>query len=426
MKYLLKGASVCTTEVMNKKDVLIDNGVIVSIDSTITDEDAFVVDLVGCTIFPGFTDVHVHFREPGFSYKETIKSGSLAAAHGGYTTVCTMPNLKPVPDSINNLKIQKDIIEKDAVIQVIPYGSITKEEKGSVLSDMQEIANDVIAFSDDGVGVQNDAIMLDAMLKAKSLNKLIVAHCEDMQERNNGYIHDGKYAKEHGHIGINSASEWKQVERDIELVKKTGCGYHVCHVSTKESIELIRKAKEDGLDISCETGPHYLILTENDLKEDGRFKMNPPLRTNEDQTALLEGIKDGTIQMIATDHAPHSAEEKSKGLKDSAMGIVGLETAFPVLYTNLVKSGILSLQKLVYLLTDGPNKRFKIEKCIEVGKKADLTVFNLNEEYEIHSDQFFSKGKATPFEGNKVNGKCLLTISNGKIVYSAINGVNNE
>jgi len=362
-------------------------------------------------IFPGFCDVHVHFREPGFSYKETIKSGSLSAARGGYTAVCTMPNLNPVPDSIENLKLQTDIIIRDAIINVYPYASITVNEAGNELSDMDNLAKDAIAFSDDGKGVQSDDMMREAMKRAKALDKIIVAHCEVNSLLKGGYIHDGVYAKQHNHRGICSASEYEQIARDIELVKEIGCKYHVCHISTKESVALIRQAKRDGVDITCETGPHYLVLDDSDLQEDGRFKMNPPLRSKEDREALIEGIIDGTIDMIATDHAPHSAEEKSKGLEKSAFGIVGLETALPVLYTKLVKTGIVTINKLVDLLCVNPRKRFGIP----LGD--DFTVWDLNEEFTVDPNEFLSLGRATPFTGEKLNGRCILTVCNGEVVY---------
>jgi len=364
-------------------------------------------------IFPGFCDVHVHFREPGFSYKETMASGSLASARGGYTAVCTMPNLKPVPDSVPNLKLQLDIIEDSACIHVYPYGSITVEEKGEALADLEGMAPNVIAFSDDGRGVQSDDMMKQAMLRAKALGKMIVAHCEVNDLLRGGYIHDGEYAAAHGHRGICSESEWAQIARDLELIRETGCAYHVCHISTKESVELIRRAKAEGLNVTCETGPHYLVMDDSDLQEEGRFKMNPPLRSREDREALVAGILDGTIDMIATDHAPHSAEEKSRGLEKSAFGVVGIETAFPILYTYLVKPGILSMDRLIDLLVVNPRKRFGIS----LG--CDYSVWNLEEEYEIDPKDFLSMGKATPFEGWKVCGKCLATVCDGKIVYKA-------
>ena len=364
------------------------------------------------TVFPGFCDVHVHFREPGFSYKETIASGSYASARGGYTDVCTMPNLNPVPDTPEHLKVQTDIIKRDSVINVYPYGTITMMQAGEQLSDMEGMAKNVIAFSDDGRGVQSAELMEQAMLKAKSLGKMIVAHCEVNSLLNGGYIHDGVYAKAHGHRGICSASEYEQIARDIELVKKTGVSYHVCHISTKESVDIIRKAKAEGVDITCETGPHYLVLDDSHLKEHGRFKMNPPLRGIEDRLALVEGLVDGTIDMIATDHAPHSAEEKSLGLEKSPFGITGIETAFPVLYTGLVKTDIISLEKLVELLAIAPRKRFGIPFG------DSFTVWDLEKSFTLDSNDLVSMGKATPFEGMTLNGECVMTYVNGKAVYT--------
>ena len=362
-------------------------------------------------VFPGFCDVHVHFREPGFSYKETIKSGSLAAARGGCTAVCTMPNLSPVPDSAENLQMQLDIIERDAVINVYPYASITVEQKGRVLSDLDGMADKCIAFSDDGRGVQSEALMRSAMEKAKALDKMIVAHCEVNDLLHGGYIHDGEYAKAHGHRGICSESEYMQVKRDIRLAKEIGCAYHVCHISAKETVEAIRKAKAEGVNITCETAPHYLVMDDSDLQEDGRFKMNPPLRSAADREALVEGIKDGTIDMIATDHAPHSAEEKAKGLSDSAFGIVGIETAFPLLYTKLVKTGEITLEKLIELMAVNPRKRFGIP----MGN--DFSVWDLSKEFTVDPEEFLSKGRATPLTGMKLFGRNLLTVKDGKTVY---------
>lgn len=365
------------------------------------------------SVFPGFCDVHVHFREPGFSYKETIASGSLASAHGGYTDVCTMPNLNPVPDSAANLAVQQKLIAESAVIHVHPFGAITVGEKGETLADLDGMAPNAIGFSDDGRGVQDREMMKAAMLEAKRLGKIITAHCEDNSLLRGGYIHDGDYAKAHGHRGICSESEWGPIARDLELVKETGCAYHVCHISTKESVDIIRKAKAEGLNVTCETGPHYLILDDSCLQEEGRFKMNPPLRDKTDREALIEGLLDGTIDMIATDHAPHSAEEKAKGLEKSAFGIVGIESAFQLLYTYLVKPGVLSMEKLVQLLTVNPRNRFGIPFT------NDFTVWNLEAEETVNPEEFLSMGKATPFAGWKVNGKCLLTVCNGKTVYSA-------
>ena len=382
-----------------------------SIGASVACADLSVFNSSRYAIFPGFCDVHVHFREPGFSYKETMESGSKASARGGYTAVCTMPNLKPVPDSVENLQQQLDIIEKSACIHVYPYGSITVEEKGEVLADLEGMAPNAIAFSDDGRGVQSDDMMKQAMLRAKALGKMIVAHCEVNDLLRGGYIHDGDYAKAHGHRGICSESEWAQIARDLALVRETGCSYHVCHISTKESVDLIRKAKAEGLDVTCETGPHYLVMDDSDLQEEGRFKMNPPLRGKEDREALLAGILDGTIDMIATDHAPHSAEEKGKGLAGSAFGVVGIETAFPILYTYLVKENIITLQKLIELLAINPRTRFGIPMG------ADYTVWDLEKEYTIDPANFLSMGKATPFAGWKCQGECKMTICDGNVVY---------
>ena len=372
------------------------SGTVVKTDERqiVSDGNGAAISIFNGIVVPAFCDVHVHLREPGFFYKETIKTGTMAAARGGYTDVFSMPNLNPVPDSVENLKQQLDIIEKDAVIRVHPYASIS------------------IAFSDDGRGVQDREMMREAMLKAKALGKMIVAHCEDNALLFGGYIHDGEYAKAHGHRGICSESEWGPIKRDIELLKETGASYHVCHVSTKESVELIRKAKAEGVDITCETGPHYLVLDDSDLQEDARFKMNPPLRSKEDREALIEGILDGTIDMIATDHAPHSAEEKGRGLEKSLMGVVGLETAFAVMYTEFVKTGKMTLEKLVELMAINPRKRFGLPAT------DDFCVFDVSEEYEIDPNEFVSMGKSTPFKGKKVFGKCVLTVCDGKVVYS--------
>ena len=372
------------------------------------------IELNDGIIVPGFVDVHVHLRQPGFSYKETIFSGTRAAARSGYCLVCPMPNLDPAPDCLANLEPQLELIRRDAAIETVPYGTISKGRAGKELSAMEEMAPYVAGFSDDGSGVQNDDLMRAAMKKAKRLGKIIAAHCEDNSLLHGGYIHDGEYAKLHGHKGISSESEWRQIARDLELVRETGCAYHVCHISTKESVELIRRAKAEGLDVTCETGPHYLVLTDMDLQEDGRFKMNPPLRGKEDQQALLEGILDGTVDMIATDHAPHSAEEKAKGLAGSAMGITGLETAFPILYTKLVRTGVLTLEKLIELMAINPRKRFGFPL-----REDDFAVWDLNTEYAIDPAQFCSMGKSTPFTGEKVYGRCLLNVCGGKAVWQA-------
>ena len=409
MKALLKNAMMYINGEFKKQNMLLDGASLSIFKGDLSRIDFPVIDNIA--IFPGFCDVHVHFREPGFCYKETIKSGSLAAARGGYTAVCTMPNLIPPPDSKENLKPQLEAINRDAVIAVYPYGTITKAQAGIELSNMEEIASDVIGFSDDGKGVQTEELMIAAMKKAKSLGKMIVAHCEDNSLLNGGYIHDGEYARAHGHRGICSESEYGPIERDLKLVKDTGCKYHVCHVSAKESVEAIRRAKANGIDVTAETGPHYLVLCDLDLKEEGRFKMNPPLRSHEDRDALIAGILDGTIDVIATDHAPHSEEEKSRGLEKSMMGVVGIETAFPIMYTYLVKKGIITLEKLIELLSVNPRERFGIKS------DAGFTVWELESEYEIDPDEFLSKGKSTPFTGMRVKGTCLTTVYDGKIAY---------
>ena len=417
MATIFSGATVYTENGFKNADILVDNGSIVSVGESLDFSGCTVIDCSNKYIFPGFTDVHVHFREPGLSYKETIKSGSLAAARGGYTSVCTMPNLKPAPDSYENLRQQLDIIDKDALIKVYPYGTITKGQAGEELSDMSAMAQYVIGFSDDGRGVQSDDMMLDAMKTAKALDKMIVAHCEVNDLLRGGYIHDGEYARKNGHRGICSESEWMQIARDIELVKKTGVSYHVCHISAKESVDVIRKAKAEGVDITCETGPHYLVMNDSQLQEDGRFKMNPPIRSEEDRIALVTGILDGTVDMIATDHAPHSAEEKGRGLEKSLMGIVGLETSFPVMYTDLVRTGVITLEKLIDLMSVNPAERFGLEAGIKEGRSADFCVFDLENEYVINPDDFVSMGKATPFTGKHVYGRCVATVCSGNIVY---------
>ena len=396
--------------IMKKQDVVFDGVSLSDFDGdTSSFSNSEIFDNIA--ILPGFCDVHVHFREPGFCYKETMESGSSAAAHGGYTAVLTMPNLNPAPDSVEGVTEQLTAIRRGASIAVLPYGTITKGSLGCELSDMEEIAPLVAAFSDDGKGVQSDDMMRAAMLKAKSLGKMIVAHCEVNSLLKGGYIHDGEYARAHGHRGICSESEWGQIARDVELLRETGASYHVCHVSTKESVDIIRRAKAEGIDITCETAPHYLTLDDSNLEEDGRFKMNPPLRAAEDREALVAGLLDGTVDMIATDHAPHSFEEKSRGLADSLMGVVGIETAFPVVYTELVKKGVITLEQAVKLLSDNPRARFGITS--DVG----FTVFDLGCEYEIDPERFLSKGRSTPYKGARVYGRCLATVYSGRAVY---------
>ena len=418
MDYILKNAKFFMQGKFQGADISIKDGIIFEISENIIPSDnATVIDCKDYLIFPGFVDVHVHLREPGFFYKETIHSGTMSAARGGYTYVCSMPNLNPVPDSFENLKVQLDIIQKDANVRVKPYAAITKGQNGKELVPMEELSDYVCAFSDDGRGVQSENLMESAMLKVKELDKIIVAHCEDNSLLKGGYIHDGEYAKSHGHKGICSESEYGPIARDIELVRKTGCKYHVCHISTKESVDLIRKAKKDGLDITCETSPTYLLLNDSMLQEDGRFKMNPPIRSEEDRLALIQGLLDGTIDMIATDHAPHSAEEKSKGLEKSAMGVVGLECAFPLLYTYLVKTGILPFERLVQLFHCEPKNRFSLTGGIRVGKKADITIWDMNKKTTVNPDDFLTKGRSTPFKDYEIYGECIMTMVEGKIVY---------
>lgn len=379
--------------------------------------DGTVIDTTGLTVSGGFTDLHVHFREPGYSYKETIRTGSLAAARGGYTTVCTMPNLNPVPDSLRHLDLEQEIIDSDAVIQVLPYASITIGRKGEQLVDFSSLKGRCVAFSDDGSGVQSREMMLKAMEAAADNGCIIAAHCEDNSLLRGGYVHDGAWCHEHGHKGICSESEWGQIKRDLELAELTGCRYHVCHISTAESVDLIRRAKDRGVRVSCETAPHYLALCENDMMEDGRFKMNPPLRSSADRDALIAGLNDGTIDAIATDHAPHSPEEKSKGLEHSAMGISGLETAFPVLYTYLVMSGKVSLQRILEALTSSPRKAFGLPPVLEEGAAADIAIIDTRTEFTIDSSRFLSLGHSTPFEGKRVQGKVLMTLKDGVAVW---------
>lgn len=424
MTLLIKNALCYIDNEFKKSDVLIIDGIITDIGSAIAFDGADrVIDALNkYYLIPGFVDVHTHLRQPGFSYKETIATGSRAGARAGYTVLCTMPNLNPPPDCVDGLKAQTDIIDRDAVISVLPFGTITKGRKGvGELVDFEELADGVVGFSDDGTGVQTEELMEEAMKRCASLGKIISAHCEANELLNGGYIHDGKYCREHGHKGICSESEWVQIERDCRLAEKTGCHYHVCHISTKESVDIIRKAKARGVNVTCETGPHYLTMCDEDLLEEGRFKMNPPLRSREDMNALIEGVIDGTIDVIATDHAPHSAEEKSKGLAGSAMGVVGLETAFGVLNTKLVKTGVISLEKLIYMMSVKPREIFKIPSGkIAVGESAQLALIDADREWTVEPEKFVTMGRATPFEGWKLKGENLLTVYKGETVYEAI------
>ncbi len=421
MSLMIKNATILNGDELKKEDIYIDGCKIVDVKNPIFNIGAEeVIDLKNkYLVIPGFVDVHVHLREPGFSYKETIKTGTMAAASAGYTAVCAMPNLNPVPDCPENLKVEADIIKKDAVIDVFPFASITRGRLGcGECVDFNSLKDLVIGFSDDGAGVQEGKLMREAMQKCAAADSIISAHCEVNSLVNGGYINEGKYCREHGHRGISAESEWREIERDCKLAKETGCRYHVCHVSTKESVEIIRNAKKDGINVTCETAPHYLILTEENLQDKGIFKMNPPLRSKVDRDALIEGLTDGTIDVIATDHAPHSDEEKSKGLRDSAMGVSGIEVAFPVLYTKLVKNGVISLKKLIEMMCINPRRIFGIKGGkIESGYIADLAVLDLDYEWQIKGREFISKGKATPFEGMNVNGKNVMTIKGGRIVY---------
>ena len=420
MSLLLKGGTVYTGDGFVNADVLVDEGRIVSVSPSISQEGASVIELQDQLIVPGFVDVHVHLRQPGFSYKETIYSGTSAAAAGGYTAVCAMPNLKPVPDSVEHLEEELSAIRKDAKVHVYPYGAITVGQKGETMADLAGMAKDVCGFSDDGRGVQSQEMMKAAMAKAKELDKLIVAHCEDESLITPGWaIHDGEFCRSLGLIGNAPESEWKQVERDIDLVREVGCKYHVCHISTKESVELVRRAKAEGLAVTCETGPHYLVLTDMELENDGRYKMNPPIRTAADRDALIAGLLDGTIDCIATDHAPHSAEEKGKGLAGSLNGIVGLETAFPILYTCLVETGIVPLEVILKALCVKPREIFGLPGGkIAEGEVADIAVLDTHRLWTIDPNNFRSLGRATPFAGWGVTAAVAMTIVGGEIVYA--------
>ncbi|MBR2368090.1 MAG: dihydroorotase [Alistipes sp.] len=419
-RIIIKGGTILGSSRQGKADIAIEQERIVEIAENITSTpNDHVIEANGLVVAPAFVDVHVHLREPGFGYKERIATGTMAAARGGYSTVCSMPNLNPVPDSVENLKAQQDIIDRDAKIEVLPYAAITIGRKGEELVDIEALKGKVCAFSDDGSGVQHDKMMEAAMTEAVKHDAIIAAHCEVEELLRGGYIHDGEYARQHGHKGICSESEWGQVERDIELAEKSGCRYHVCHISTKQTVELIRKAKARGVKVTCETGPHYLIFSDIDLQEDARWKMNPPLRSAEDRAALIEGIKDGTIDMIATDHAPHSIEEKSRGLKDSAMGIVGLETAFAALNTHLVRKGIISLDRLVELMSINPRKVFGIEGGLNIGDRADVVIIDTEKEWRVDSRDFYSMGKITMFDGRDMCGDVVMTLHRGNIVYDS-------
>ena len=421
LNVLIKNAQVYYGNTLQKADMLVENGTVVSVGVGIAvSADVPVVDAENLMILPGFADVHVHLREPGFFYKESIATGTQAAAKGGFTLVCSMPNLNPVPDSVENMAVQQEIIDRDAVINVLPYAAITKGEKGGELVDFEALADKCFAFSDDGKGVQKNEMMKEAMLRAKAMGKPIVAHCEDESLLYGGYIHDGEYARLHGHRGICSESEWGQVARDVELVKETGVQYHVCHISTKETVDIVRKAKAAGLKVSCETAPHYLALCDMELKEHGRFKMNPPIRSAADRDALIKGVQDGTIEVIATDHAPHSAEEKEKGLEKSNMGVVGIETSFAAMNTYMVKRGYITMEKLAEVMSINPRKLFGLPHGIRLGEKADFVLVDPDKEWVVNPEEFASKGRYTPFDGVTLYGDVLMTVYNGQTVYNKL------
>lgn len=417
-RVILRGGEIATEKGVISADVVIENGIIAEIGNDIAAKEGDeVIDCHSLTIMSGLVDLHVHLREPGFSAKETIATGTMAAAAGGFTTVCPMPNLNPAPDSVENLEKELELIRRDAKVKVIPYATITRKRYGRELVDFDSMKDSVAGFSDDGSGVQSEEVMRQAMQEAARTNSIIAAHCEIDALLRKGYIHDGEYARLHNHRGICSESEWGQIERDIELAREAGCRYHVCHISTKESVELIRQAKAEGVKITCETAPHYLTMCDMDLQEDGRFKMNPPIRSAEDRDALIAGVQDGTIDVIATDHAPHTAEEKSRGLEFSAMGVVGLETSFAVIYTKLVRAGIISLEKAVEIMSAAPRRIFGIGGGLAVGERADIAIFDLNEKWSVNPAEFKTMGRATPFEGWQLQGRCRMTLVDGEVVY---------
>ena len=418
-KLLIKGGTVVAEGKSRKVDVLVADGKIEAIgESLMADETTEVFDAEGCVVTYGLADVHVHLREPGYSAKETIATGTRAAAHGGVTTVCSMPNLQPAPDAPETIAIEQQMIDEQAVIEVRPFATISKGRARRELAEIEALRPLSVGYSDDGNGIQTEAMMREAMQRIAAVDGIIAAHCEDDSLLHAGYIHDGDYARQHGHKGICSESEWGPIKRDVKLAEEEGCRYHACHISTKESVEIIRTAKAHCNHISCETAPHYLVLCDADLKEEGRFKMNPPLRAAEDRAALIEGIKDGTIEVIATDHAPHTAEEKSRGLKESAMGIVGIETSFAICYTHLVRKGVITIEKLIALMSENPRRIFRLGGAMQVGERADIAVFDITKPYTIDTNEFQSMGKATPFEGEKVYGRCVLTLFNGEKVWS--------
>ena len=417
-KLLLKGGTVVSESVSRKADVLVADGKIAAIGEMLTaDAETEVFDAEGCIVTYGLADVHVHLREPGYSAKETITTGTRASARGGVTTVCSMPNLQPAPDAPETIAVEQQMIDEQAVIEVLPFVTISSHRAGRELADIEALRPLSVGYSDDGNGIQTEPLMREAMKRIAAVDGIIAAHCEDDSLLHAGYIHDGEYARTHGHKGICSESEWGPIKRDVVLAEEEGCRYHVCHISTKESVEIIREAKQKCAHISCETAPHYLVLCDADLKEEGRFKMNPPLRAAEDKAALIEGIKDGTIEVIATDHAPHTAEEKSRGLKGSMMGIVGIETSFAICYTHLVRKGVITIEKLIALMSENPRRIFRLGGAMQVGERADIAVFDITKPYTIDTAEFLSMGKATPFEGEEVYGRCMLTLFGGEKVW---------
>ena len=417
-KLLLKGGTVVSESVSRKADVLVADGKIAAIGEMLTaDAETEVFDAEGCIVTYGLADVHVHLREPGYSAKETITTGTRASARGGVTTVCSMPNLQPAPDAPETIAVEQQMIDEQAVIEVLPFATISSHRAGRELADIEALRPLSVGYSDDGNGIQTEPLMREAMKRVAAVDGIIAAHCEDDSLLHAGYIHDGEYARTHGHKGICSESEWGPIKRDVVLAEEEGCRYHVCHISTKESVEIIREAKQKCAHISCETAPHYLVLCDADLKEEGRFKMNPPLRAAEDKAALIEGIKDGTIEVIATDHAPHTAEEKSRGLKGSMMGIVGIETSFAICYTHLVRKGVITIEKLIALMSENPRRIFRLGGAMQVGERADIAVFDITKPYTIDTAEFLSMGKATPFEGEEVYGRCMLTLFGGEKVW---------
>ena len=418
-KILLKGGTVVAEGVSRKADVLVADGKIAAIGENLAaDEQTELFDAEGCIVTYGLADVHVHLREPGYSVKETIATGTRACAHGGVTTVCSMPNLQPAPDAPDTIAVQQQMIDEQAVIEVLPFATISSKRAGRELADIEALRPLSVGYSDDGNGIQTEPLMRQAMQRIAAVDGIIAAHCEDDSLLHAGYIHDGEYARNNGHKGICSESEWGPIKRDVKLAEELGCRYHVCHISTKESVEIIRNAKQSCAHISCETAPHYLVLCDENLQEDGRFKMNPPLRAKEDKAALIAGIQDGTIEVIATDHAPHTAEEKSRGLKGSMMGIVGIETSFAICYTHLVRKGIITIEKLIALMSENPRRIFRLGGAMQVGERADIAVFNVTEPYKIDTAEFLSMGKATPFEGEEVYGRCMLTLFGGEKVWN--------